>query len=173
MYVYLDVETGGLDPNENPILSICAMTEEGQAFYAQVAAEGRPCTKEALKVNGFREEELENGQPPAEVAEGFSDWLKGLSEGHIYDLIVAGWNVGFDIKFVESQLCRFVGVYVHYETVDVKALNRFLWEQGKSPVHGALSTVARALGVSDEDSHTSWGDVRMTREIHEVLRGLV
>lgn len=103
-FIVLDIESGGLSPTLNPILSIGAVDyQTGDEFYVECHAwRDRERAYEmddyALKVNGFtRKQALDLDKPSqAEAYVRFIDWAKGRPT------LIGGQQVGsFDIPFLK------------------------------------------------------------------------
>lgn len=101
----VDVETTGLNPYRNGILSIGAVNFKYPENYYY--AEGRPqasvvLEKRALEINGFTEEELRAlPKPMIEVMVEFYEWINQQPKDT--PLIIGGHNVGFDIWFLRAE----------------------------------------------------------------------
>lgn len=103
--IVFDVETSGLDPYKNTILSIGAYdTRRQDSFYEEIRApEWADISPRALKVNGFTKEEIySKDRTPLEKA--INDFLAW--SGRSDDRVLAGWNVHFDIGFLQAALMR-------------------------------------------------------------------
>jgi len=93
-YVYLDLETGGLDPHCNTLLQIGAVVDEA-AVLIQVDPASQPdmtTTPQALAVNGLSGEPGD-GVPILQAMMQFAAFLEAAP----YDtLIPVGWRIHFD-----------------------------------------------------------------------------
>lgn len=99
MLLFIDIETSGLDRLKNNMISLGAITEDGQhTFYHECRLEpGEPCSDEALAVNGFTRESVFDQSKPTKEAlyHFFASWVKGLQEMYGYkEFILAGENIG-------------------------------------------------------------------------------
>lgn len=103
--IVVDVETTGLDPRKNSIVSIGAIEFENPSneFYQECHIwPGSEISDEALKVNGFTREQVTDTRKPTliDTIYRFLDWSETCKE-----LTLAGHNVGhFDIEFLEQSL---------------------------------------------------------------------
>lgn len=103
--VVIDVETGGLDPERDALLSIGAvdsMTKE--RFYSRMRPlESLRVYEAALKANGFERKSLFDSELLSELQcmEEFRAWL--FLHG---PAVIAGCNVKFDIAFINAALTR-------------------------------------------------------------------
>ncbi|MDO8569666.1 MAG: 3'-5' exonuclease [bacterium] len=104
--IVLDVETTGLNPEKNSLVSIGALNfyNPQDRFYEECriwdGAEVRP---EALVINGYTEAGLRDPskKTEADIILKFFDWLSSKS-----DITVAGQNCYMDLQFVEAAARR-------------------------------------------------------------------
>lgn len=102
----VDLEMSGIDPLRHGILSLGAVDflNPERQFYAECKIrEDAHIMEEALEVNGFTPEEINDPekQSEEELLDSFLIWLQE-SENHT----LAGHNVHFDLQFLESSLRR-------------------------------------------------------------------
>ncbi|MGI0100514.1 MAG: 3'-5' exonuclease [Candidatus Micrarchaeaceae archaeon] len=105
--IVIDLETSGLDHEEDSILSIGAVDFQNpeNQFYGECRLRsGATYNLESLKVNGFSVKDIKDKSKMSlhELITRFLDWTHS-----IYDVTLAGHNVQFDIKFLE----RSFGIY--------------------------------------------------------------
>lgn len=119
--IALDLETGGLNPNKNGIITVSALCNNGRAFHAIVEYNPKLIyEKEALAINGFTPLDiedtfpkqtwwffLENDQPRIERGEKEKTVLENLINFHKENepFITIGSNPNFDIGFLK-EACR-------------------------------------------------------------------
>lgn len=104
--IILDIETGGLDPQKNALLSIGAVDyNTGDEFYIEAYHStifAHRIDDAALAVNGFTREQIaqwdDKTRPIVEVAYvRFLKWCEGR------DLLIGGQQVGaFDLRFLKE-----------------------------------------------------------------------
>jgi len=104
--IVVDVETTGLRPEKNSIVSIGAIdfSNPQNQFYQECRIwEGAEISDQALKVNGFTKEEITNPDKPSleETVFKFIEWTKNIE-----DQTLAGHNVWFDALFLRDALNR-------------------------------------------------------------------
>lgn len=104
--IVLDVETTGLNPDKNSLVSIGALDfyNPEDRFYEECRIwDGAEVLPEALVINGYTEEEISDPskKTEAEITLGFWEWLKGKT-----DITVAGQNCYVDLQFIEAALKR-------------------------------------------------------------------
>lgn len=106
--IVVDVETTGLDPKRNSIVSIGALdfSNPENQFYAECRIyDGAEVSKQALDINGFSDEQVRaNGKSSLEEAMGnFVAWLETCGD----DRTLAGENPSFDRDFLKASAERY------------------------------------------------------------------
>lgn len=130
--LFLDTETGGLDPLKHDLLSVglVVWTDGEITARKEVLIKGQPerCNTEALAVNRI---DLESHNSQAlDKAEAVREILNFLEE-HFdkFPVIVAGHNVGFDIAFLR-QLFHSQGFdfdhYFSHRSIDTSSILQYL-----------------------------------------------
>lgn len=121
--IVFDIETTGIDPVENSILSIGAIDcESGIWWYDEcICPAGKKVSQTALDINGFKEEDIYSGKKrPIELVERFVRWAKNFDEKPI----LAGHNVGsFDVQFLNQVAKEYnFKLPFSYRTVDLHSI---------------------------------------------------
>lgn len=122
--IVLDVESSGVSPEVNSILSIGALDldEPTNQFYGECRAwEGAHIEDEALAVNGFTRENIADPskQSEAELVQAFIAWGTDRPNNRTF----AGQNPSFDRDFVQAA-CKRAGIafpFAH-RTIDTHSL---------------------------------------------------
>jgi len=100
--IFVDVETGGLDPTTHALLEIGAVSACGRhEFSLRVAAGSFQVDDEALAVNGIPREQVDWGATRKMAAVAFAKWLReevGAKRGWV----LAGMNPQFDAGFIRE-----------------------------------------------------------------------
>lgn len=164
--VFIDTETGGLDPKTSNILSYTIQVwVDGvrQAPQTTYLIPTLPVDPGAAKVNGYTPEEWHR-----RGADHSFDWNDLQRLQVLKDSVPGGHNTKFDLAFIAAE-CERLQVLCpqwHYQIVDTQAMSMGLSGIGaiKSP---SLSKVCAALGIPANGAHTSEGDVRMTIDLWE------
>lgn len=107
--IILDVETTGISPEKNSIVSIGAIDfahPEKQFFEECKIWDQAEINPTALQINGFTEAQIKDPRKKGEgeIAKLFIDWLENRD-----DMVIAGQNVSFDVSMINSALLR-VGI---------------------------------------------------------------
>lgn len=121
--IVIDIETSGLDPSRNSILSIGAVdfsSPENQ-FYKECRLRGSSTyDPESLGVNGFAVAEIRDKRKESlrKVLGDFLQWTSTIKERTL-----AGHNVQFDIKFLEHSFRMYrMGWIFGHRNLDTHAL---------------------------------------------------
>ncbi len=103
--IIVDVETGGLDPERDALLSIAAIDAQTRdEFYSLIRApESLHISDDALRANGFERKACYSDERESElvVVDKFVEWLSMRDPA-----IIAGCNVKFDIAFINAAFKR-------------------------------------------------------------------
>jgi DNA polymerase-3 subunit epsilon len=169
--VFLDIETTGLDPEQDQIIEYCAVPWNGfgtvrlDLVRSSAVMPTVPVHPRAAAVNGYTPEKwaARGAQPYKQVdVTGLARVLDGA--------IVAGSNPSFDKSFVTAEAKRlgFQAPKWSHRTIDTSALAAPLLVTGAIASTG-LGALAEYLGVPREGEHTSAGDVVMAIRVFESL----
>jgi DNA polymerase III epsilon subunit-like protein len=152
--ISVDVETTGIFPKENSILSIGAvdMANPENRFYGECRAwDGAVIAEDALKVNGFTMEQATdpNRMSEAELMARFVEWVIATNEAPM----MCGMNVCFDRDFVRFA-CERAGIKTPfgYRTVDVHAVAWYYITKlgSRPPKNLSLNRILEMLGAGTE-----------------------
>jgi DNA polymerase III epsilon subunit-like protein len=133
-YCHIDVETGGIDPNEYALLQVAAIFEVGEEeverFESKLAPfPGDKLHPKALEVNRFTEEQVKEFPNPRDVYHEFvgklSNRVNKFSKQDKFHFI--GYNShAFDMpfvrKFFEKNDDKYFGSWFFYPSIDVMIL---------------------------------------------------
>lgn len=180
--LYLDTETGGLDPKANPALQISGIIELDGKIAQEFDLRLRPhpsavISPEALRINKLDPERLHDPDR-LEPIDAYKR-LKSIFLTYIdkYDrsdkFYLVGQNVHFDYGFLLALWERngdpYLGSFIHYHKIDLIALTAALRLAGKLPTDERLPSMKlEALChyfQMPEQTHDSMSDIRQTREI--------
>ncbi len=105
--IVIDVETSGTNPYKHSILSIGAVDffNPERQFYQECQIEkDKEYTEEALNVNGFKKEDLNDPKKKTleKVLNEFIEWMKPVE-----DKTIGGHNVNFDAGFLNYSFKRY------------------------------------------------------------------
>jgi len=180
MYIILDVETGGIDPVEQSLLT----------GYLQLLDDGLNQISDftfALKNNTYRVsatsldinkinliEHDKVAESKGAIAVRLYNWLENNLKSKELAIPI-GHNVNFDLKFMKENFpyCpQSVSLkkwedYIHYRTLDTQVVARFLQMAGfiSKDNKCSLRDLARELNIKDTAAHTADGDVAVTLSV--------
>ncbi|MER3537752.1 MAG: DNA polymerase III subunit epsilon, partial [Thermus sp.] len=149
LYTALDLETTGLDPEEDAILAIGAVRLLGDRIlpetFEALLDPGRPIPQASSQVHGITEE-MVRGQP--KVQEVLPEFFR-FQEGSL----LLAHNGAFDLAFL-SREGKKLGLDFPRPLLDTLLLAQLLFEEGDL----ALEALARRFGVPVLGRHTALGD---------------
>lgn len=183
---YFDVETSGLDPVRNDILTLSGLIEIDGEIVDTIDLKMQPfdynsISKEALEVNGLKLEEIKTFDEPLiakkKLEKFFCKYVNRFKKNKTSEdkLIPAGYNVLFDIRFLEEfwKKCgdSYFGAFIDYHKLDIAAIVLYVKYKGLLQFHGyKLTQIAEALNcVFKGEAHTAQADILMTRDIGNKL----
>lgn len=175
--LFLDTETGGIDPQKHSLLSIGMMVWENGFFCARklinVNDGVNVCTKEALSINKINiDEHIKNGISPKEAINEMIDFIE-TEFGKGERVILCGHNIGFDIRFLKQMFknnnCEY-GKYFSHRSVDTHSIMLYLQICGVirekvTSSHDAL----KYFGIKPVDRHNALGDAIDTAILFDKL----
>lgn len=187
--LFLDIETTGLDPNNNSVLEIAAELWSGDPKPKKISAfhlNIKPNFEKDISLGALRVNKREVAVPynyleeEKEVAKRFVDWLISISE---HQMIVCGVNVHFDVQFLEAMLKRYnfydLKSIISHRHYDITSIVRYLQATNKlnisdSITGGTLEKLAKHFKIdcSKLTLHTAKGDVTLTRKVLHKLETL-
>jgi DNA polymerase-3 subunit epsilon len=160
-FVVLDVETTGLRPEEDRVVSLAAVrvrggvVREGEAFDALVNP-GRPIPAASIRFHGVTPAMAAEAPPPAVVLPAFVAFAA--------DGVLVGHEVWFDLACLAAEAHRLglPGPAASRAVLDTRLLS--------AAVHGAgsnhdLDAVAGRLGIPLEGRHSALGDALITARV--------
>ena len=178
--LWLDTECTGVDAFRNDIIQIGYLIEvDGQMMEeSEILMKPGPdsvISPEALMKNKFSEKDFESFQSQSEGIYKFETAL----QRHIdrFDsrdkFVLAGYNVGFDDKFLRAAFKKnkndYYGAYIMWAKLDVQSfLARYLIETDTSLPNQKLETVCHHFDI-EFDAHDALEDIKATRKLYTIL----
>jgi DNA polymerase-3 subunit epsilon len=153
----LDVETTGLDPQNDRVIEVGIVRfEKGEVVerYGQLIQPGRDIPEEVSKITGIQGNDLE-GQPSFEqVAQDVCGRLEGA--------IVVGYNLPFDRAFVTQELNR-----CGYSWPDTQELDPLVFVRQLHKGQGSkkLGAACARMGIDLENAHRAADDADATGKL--------
>ena len=156
-WVSLDLETTGIDPGIDHILSLAAVpVREGQVRLSE-RFERRVHTARAFGIDSIRHHritpgEASEGDPVSAVVREFLHWLGPRR--------LLGYNLGFDLDMLAPHVRALAGFALPNPTVDLadEVLARQRRQRPDAPPNLDFAHIAQRLGVPVVGRHTALGD---------------
>ena len=164
-WVALDLETTGLDPARDEILSIAAVPGHAHCLYLrdrlQLTVRSRSSRiGEAIRHHRIRPVDVQDGLP---IREALQQLLQMLGNRPL-----VGYCIGFDRAMIERPLRHCFGFGLPHRLIDVRDGYR-RWCARTRPEHpgeASLEHIAEALDVPLFDRHTALGDAVTSGLLH-------
>ena len=183
-YLFIDCETGGLDPLKNALLQVACIAEidgkeVGRYDFKMKPIPGKEIDKEALDVTGLLLKDIAKYEPSATV---FKQFVKMLdSYINKYDSTdkfqVIAYNSPFDLSFIKEWFVDnnhdYLFSYGHYPWIDIPVLVSVLTEGQRDKIPNfKQGTIAKALGIEvvEDRLHDAMYDVELARDIFHIIK---
>ena len=164
-FVVLDLETTGLNPATDAIVTIGAVAVLGgdilldDSFSALLKVSENTT---AVTVHGVTRDQAVNGQDESVALSGFLDYLK--------DGVIVGHHIGHDITAMNVACGRHWGLTLLNRSLDTMDLTLHLERAGAfagRPAirHFTLDALCEMFGVVPHDRHTAAGDAFITAQV--------
>jgi DNA polymerase-3 subunit epsilon len=156
-FVAIDVETTGLDPRRDVLVSVAAVPFVGglpAPGFTSLVAPGRPIPASATAVHGLTDRDVE-GAPAAGI-------VVAQLDARCADRVLVGHDIAFDLAVLGAARAARATTPAAILAIDTRHLFRAL-HGGRSD--SRLEIVAARLGVSTDGRHTAEGDARMAGRV--------
>lgn len=179
-YFVFDLETGGLNPIEHPVLeiAICVLDSdlnETEEYSSKIKPYGNyTITEGALKANGLSVEMLNfQGKNCDVVCNKVEALLKKYKNGKNKP-ILCGHNIKkFDIPFLEEFFKynkKNLSKYIYEEIIDTLFWSRVKWQES---VNYKLGTCCSNADIELVDAHRALSDTRANKDlVKQFIRNL-
>jgi DNA polymerase III epsilon subunit family exonuclease len=157
-FVILDVETTGLKAGKDEIIEISIVTyENGEVtdVYNQLINPGFSIPPQASRVNKITDDMVVNEPKIGEVIQQIYDRIKGN--------LVMGYNVGFDLEFLDVALGKHNLIIEKLRYIDVLNQIKKVIPNGTTDNY-KLETLKKYLNIKS-DSHRAYADCYTTFEV--------
>jgi DNA polymerase III epsilon subunit-like protein len=188
IFLAFDTETGGLKPHKYDLLTAYfAVLDENFKILEELSLKLKPTDRlpvldpEAMEINGIDIEQHLNDPNTIPYSEGalkltalIKKYLK--KRGRYSNIISLGYNVGFDIKWIQHHLINEDSwdSMIHYKNFDVMqdidTLKRYGW---LPPTVGNLKSAVEHFGVPKGEAHIARDDIIMTLGVSKKIRELM
>lgn len=182
-YLFVDVESTGLDPKHAELIEFGAVAYQNQKKIAEIELKIEPFRENyslgAFEVNRLSPKEFENFTNPLEAAHEIAEFLVDLPKAYRGSLLFCGHNVSFDFGFV-NEFMRKAG-YQDFSSyigrkIDTFSIAKFLIDSGTLVADKpGLASVATALKL-DYDSnkhHSALYDAKLSAKAYFSMMDLV
>lgn len=185
-FLWIDTETTGLEVTDSAAFEVAMILVDSgkvicsRCFFLNPLSETIKYHEEAGKVHGYSENDIRSFPAESEQVQKIASFLKDARELWMKDgsktekMIVAGYNVGFDIKHLKALLERngfYYGDYFSDVVADVFLQVKKAGEMRILPYlkNRKLATVAEHLGIDIGKAHDALSDIKATREVAKSL----
>lgn len=156
-FVVIDIETDGLNYNSNSIIEIGALKCIGNETYEfnELINYSKELPKNITELTGITTKELsENGKNIQEVLEEFLQFIGD------FDLV--GYNINFDINFINKSLKDFGKPLLKNKKYD---LLKFVKKEKKYLDNYKLQNILDIYGIEKNLPHRALEDAKLTYEL--------
>lgn len=162
-YVIIDLETTGLDPINDRIIEVGAIRiGEEIKDYSAIVKQEIDITEKIRDLTGVSDEDIKKGKAEEIVINELLDFIGQDS--------LVGYNINFDIKFINECLNRFGKSKVRNMTYDVM---KYVKNDKLFLKNYKLETVVKEYGINEKVPHRALEDVRIIQKLIEKLDKLV
>lgn len=163
-YVVIDTETTGLKPEIDEIIEITALKYSCNKKIAEFSTLVKPqryISSTITDITGITNEMVDNAPSIADALGEFLQFVEGE--------IVLGYNIGFDLRFLNNSLAAYNLAGLVNDTIDVLHLAKI----GIPGLNSYKQTsVAGFLGISTIGAHRAAADCEMCNSCYQKLKEL-
>lgn len=174
--LFLDTETGGINPLKHSLLSIGLVLWKGGEIYSQkeiLINDGKlNASKKALEINKIDlENHIKNAVKPKKAIEILLDFIGNNFEET--GITIAGHNIQFDINFLKIFFYKneksYENIFSH-RIIDTSSILYFLYLSGKIKEKKISSDEAfEYFNIKVKKRHSALGDALATAELFNKL----
>ncbi len=175
--LFIDTETGGLDPNKHSLLSIGLViwdSDDGLIYEKEYYVKNNEyvITKTAHQINKISLEDLKYSVEKEKIIDEFQK----IKMQYFYEyqgIPLAGHNTQFDVQFIKKMFLdsnrSFEKVFSH-RILDTYSILKYLYDSGK--IKYKIESSAKAFsffGINVDGRHTALGDAKATMQLYEKM----
>ncbi|MEI3403261.1 MAG: 3'-5' exonuclease [Blautia wexlerae] len=175
--LFIDTETGGVDPNKHSLLSIGLVvwdSYDGLIYEKEYYVKQREyvITQTARQINKISLEDLRKATSTKRIIEDFHK-IKIQYFGEYQGIPLAGHNTQFDVQFIKKMFLdshRSFGKVFSHRILDTYSILRYLYDSGR--IDDKIESSAKAFsffGINVEGRHTALGDAKATMQLYEKM----
>ena len=188
-FLWLDTETTGIEVTDSAAFELAFILVDNGRFICERCFFLNPLSEtiiyhaEAGAIHGYSEADIkafpsEQEQMPkiaAFLEESRELWQKDGSKSE--KLIIAGYNVGFDIAHLKAGLERHGFKFDDYFSEIIADVFEQVKKAGRQRIlpylqNRKLTTIAEHLGIEYENAHDALADIKVTRQVAAKLQTL-
>lgn len=179
--LFIDTETGGLDPEKYSLLSVGFVVWDsalGECYSAEyhLKDKNRRVTKTAQRINKLTDSDFIDAISPLTLIGKFLE-IKDAYFSDYAAIPLAGHNTQFDVQFIKKMFKdnhrSYDNVFLH-RIVDTYSILKFLQDGGA--ITDTVNSSAQAFKYFEivvEGRHTALGDAKATMKLYEKMLQLL
>lgn len=177
--LFIDTETGGLNPAEHSLLSIALVVWQDLKIIDSIELfinDGvLSVTEQAIEINKIDlEEHKKNSIAPTDAIKKIKEFLQTHFENLDNSTItLAGHNINFDVNFLRFFLIKNnenFSTYFSHRFIDTSSILYYLFLSERLKCKAlSLSEAFQLFGIKIENRHTALGDAIATAELFTKL----
>jgi DNA polymerase III alpha subunit (gram-positive type) len=175
---WFDTETTGLDVQKNFVFQIAYIIKKDSEVLIEKTIECRPDNYDnfvfddkACKTHGYSNEQITAMQSETE---GFKEFISDLKQFDGIQLTNCGFNVIFDIRFINAMFARnnmtaddYYKIF-RYKYLDVYWMAWQLRKDGKLPLKSlGLENICDYFNIDHSGAHHAMVDIKNTIKVYE------
>ena len=155
--VFLDIETTGLRPDIDQIIEIGAIkiSDDKETEFHRLIRSDIHIPDEVCKLTGITDDMLRNG---TELETSIRDL-----EAFIQDTVLVGYNISFDIRFLNKALEKYCLEPIHNKTME---LMREAKKRNSFQINYKLETTLKEFGIEQRVLHRALEDARLMYKLY-------
>lgn len=162
-YIIIDLETTGLDPINDRIIEIGAIKiGKENKEYSSIIWQDIKLSEKISNITGISDEDIKKGKDEKNAINEFIDFIGE-------DTLV-GYNINFDIKFINEALKRQEKPKIKNMTYDVM---QYVKNDKLFLKNYKLETVIKEYGINENVPHRAIEDVKIIQKLIPKLNKLV
>ncbi|EEI86597.1 CRISPR-associated endoribonuclease Cas2 [Anaerococcus lactolyticus ATCC 51172] len=162
-YIIIDLETTGLDPINDRIIEIGAIKiGKENKEYSSIIWQDIKLSEKISNITGISDEDIKKGKDEKNAINEFIDFIGE-------DTLV-GYNINFDIKFINESLKRQEKPKIKNMTYDVM---QYVKNDKLFLKNYKLETVIKEYGINKNVPHRALEDVKIIQKLIAKLNKLV
>ncbi|WP_290776305.1 3'-5' exonuclease [Anaerofustis sp.] len=165
-YCVIDIETTGLDPNENEIIEIGAIKVRNKEIISEyqtlVKPEKDTLSEKITDITGITSDMIKDKRTIKEVVPEFDDFIKGE--------ILLGHNVNFDINFLYDNYERKSNLHISNDYVDLLKISRKISPEFENH---KLETLLKKFDIKQNQAHRAVSDCIDAYNCFEKYRNII